>query len=85
VPGEGTIGALIRTVSMDLLGPKENPNQQSCDGGFLQYLREQLRSFHDLLRQKPSSLFILSELNPISVTCLKIQSTHLYLVERMVV
>jgi hypothetical protein len=38
-------------------GPVEN--QDLNDGGFLWYFREQKASFHDLLRQKQSSLFIL--------------------------
>jgi hypothetical protein len=59
VPGEGRVGALMKAVCMDLHGLAENPPIVSCEGGFLQYFREQI-DFYDLLRQKPSSLFILS-------------------------
>jgi hypothetical protein len=44
---------------MDLCGLAENPDLLSCYGGFLQSFREQMRGLHDLLKQKPSSLFIL--------------------------
>jgi hypothetical protein len=32
------------------------PTGESCEGGFLQTFREQVRGFDDLLRQKPSSV-----------------------------
>jgi hypothetical protein len=44
---------------MDLCSATENPNLLSYVGGFLRSFREQMRGFHDLLRQTPSSLFIL--------------------------
>jgi hypothetical protein len=36
--------------------PMEKPTGESCERGFLQTFREQVRGLHDLLRQKPSSL-----------------------------
>lgn len=59
MPGEGKVGAPVRAVCTDLYGPVENPFVESYGGGLLQSFREQMRSFHDLLRQKRSSLFIL--------------------------
>jgi hypothetical protein len=53
MPGEGIFWALIRAAYMDLCGPAENPDLLSCDGGFLWSFSEQLRGFHDLLREKP--------------------------------
>jgi hypothetical protein len=44
---------------MDLLDPSENPAVEFYEGGFLRSLREQMRGFHDFLRQKPFSLLIL--------------------------
>jgi hypothetical protein len=44
-----------------------------------------MRGFHDLLRQKPYSLFILLGWSSISVTSPMMQSMYLGLVERMVV
>jgi hypothetical protein len=40
--GEHRVGALIRAVCMDLLGPAENPAVGSSEVGFLRTLREQL-------------------------------------------
>jgi hypothetical protein len=57
VPEDDRINALIRAVCMDLCDPIENPSIESCDRGFLWSFREQMRGFHDSLRQKPSSLF----------------------------
>jgi hypothetical protein len=57
VSGEDALCALIRAVCTDLRGPAENPDLLSYDWGFLRSFREQMRGFHDLLRQKPSSLF----------------------------
>jgi hypothetical protein len=62
----------------DLRGPAENPDMLSCCGGFLRYFREQRRGFHDLLRQKPSSLFIL--LGWSSIASLMMRSMYLGLV-----
>jgi hypothetical protein len=54
VPGES-----IRPVCTELPGPAENPDLLSCDWGFLWPFGEQMRDFHDLLRQKLASLFVL--------------------------
>jgi hypothetical protein len=45
MPGEGIFYALISAVCTDLHGPIEGPDLLSCDGGFLQFFREQMRSF----------------------------------------
>jgi hypothetical protein len=55
---------------MYLHGPTENPSTESCEGGFLQSFIEEMRGFHDLLRQKPSSLFILLGQSSTSVASL---------------
>jgi hypothetical protein len=44
-----------------------------------------MRGFHDLLKQKPSSLFILLGWSSISIVSLIMRSMYLGLVERMVV
>jgi hypothetical protein len=67
MPGEGRVSVLIRAVWEDLYDPVENPPRESCEGGFLQSFRG---GIHDLLRQKPSSLFILLGWSSISVTSL---------------
>jgi hypothetical protein len=85
VPREGIFCALIQTVCTDLHGPVENPDLLSCDGGFLQHLREHMRGFHDSLRQKSSSLFILLGCSSIKIVSLMMQSMYLGLVERMAV
>jgi hypothetical protein len=54
-----SIGALIRVVFMDLHGPMENLHKKSCKGSFLRCSRDEPRSFHDLLRQKPSPVHII--------------------------
>jgi hypothetical protein len=59
VSGEGIFCALIRAARTDLRGPAEYSDLLSRDGDFLRYFREQTRGFHDLLRQKQSSLYIL--------------------------
>jgi hypothetical protein len=82
---EGRIGALIRAVCMDLCGPTENQVLQSHEEGFLESFREQMRGFHSLLRQKPSSLFTSLEMSSISVASLMMHSTYLGSVERTVV
>jgi hypothetical protein len=54
VLGEGIFCALIGAVCTVLRGPAETSNLLSRDGGFLRSFKEQMRGFHDLLRQKPS-------------------------------
>jgi hypothetical protein len=72
VPEEGIFCALIKAVCTDLCGPAENSDLLSCDEGFLRSFREQMRGFHDLLlRQKPTSLFIMLGWSSISVASLK--------------
>jgi hypothetical protein len=58
VTGEGTVYGPISARCTDLHGPTENPDLL-CGKGFLQSFSKLIRGFHDLLRQKPSSLFIL--------------------------
>jgi hypothetical protein len=65
-------------------GSAENPDQQFCDGGFLRSFREQMRGFHNLLRQKPSSLFILLGWSSVSLVSLMIRPIYLGFVESMV-
>jgi hypothetical protein len=73
VPGEDIFCALISAVCTDLRGAAENPDLMSCDGGFLRAFRQQMRGFHDLFRQKPSSLFILLGWSSIPVASLMIK------------
>jgi hypothetical protein len=47
------------------------------------FLREQKRGFHDLLRQKPISLFILLGWSSISMASLTMRSMYWILVARM--
>jgi hypothetical protein len=35
-------GVLTRAVCMGLCDPMENPTRESCEGGFLQYFREEI-------------------------------------------
>jgi hypothetical protein len=72
-------------VCTDQHGLVEDPDLPSRCGGFLRSFREQRRGFHDLLRQKPSSLFILLGWSSISIASLMMPSMYLGLVERMVV
>jgi hypothetical protein len=66
VPKEGKFYALVRAVFMDPHRPAEHPDLLSCDGGFLRFLREQMKGFYDL-RQNPSSLFIFLKLSSILI------------------
>jgi hypothetical protein len=59
-------------VCMGLCDPMENPTRESCEGGFLQYFREEIWGFHDLVRQKLSSIFILLGWSSILITSLMI-------------
>jgi hypothetical protein len=59
-----------------------NPSILSCEGVFLRSSREQMRGFHDLIKQKPSSLFITLGWSSISVSSLMMRSMHLGLVDR---
>jgi hypothetical protein len=59
MPREGRIGVQTEAVLMDLCGLLEYLSKTSYEGGFLQSFREQMRGFCDVLRQKPSFLFIL--------------------------
>jgi hypothetical protein len=68
-------------VCEDLRGLVKNPDLPSCWCGFLRSFREQVRGFHDLLKQKPSSLFILLGWSSISVTSLMMRSMCLSLVK----
>jgi hypothetical protein len=66
---EGRINALIRAVCTDIHGPVENLAREFCTGCLLHSFWEEARGFPDLLKQKPSSLFILldgaeSQLHP---------------------
>jgi hypothetical protein len=63
----------------------QNADLLSCDGDFIRSFREQMRSFHDLLTQKPSFLFIMLTRSSISVTSLMMRSMYLGLVGRMAV
>lgn len=58
---EGRVDALIRAICTDLHRPVENLAREFCKGCLLHSSREEARGFHDLLKQKPSSLFILLE------------------------
>jgi hypothetical protein len=80
---ERNVGALIWAVCVVLHGLVESKTGESCEGGFLRSLSEEVRRFHDLLRQKPFSLFILLGWNSISIAPLMMRSTCLGLVERM--
>jgi hypothetical protein len=54
-------------------------------GGFLRTLREWISGFHDRLRQRPSSLFMLFGCSSISVASLICRSMYLDLVDRILV
>jgi hypothetical protein len=60
--GEVEAEVLVGSQNMRVGGPVENPALLPCDRGFLWSFREQTKDFHDLLRQKPSSMFIPSML-----------------------
>jgi hypothetical protein len=77
--------ALMRAACTHLHGAMENPALESCEGGFLKSFREQMRGLHDLLRQKPSSLFMLMGWSSISTASLMMRSMYLELVVRMAV
>jgi hypothetical protein len=51
------VQCLDKAVCPDL----QNPSRELYKGGFLQSFREQIRGFHDFLRLKSSSMFILLE------------------------
>jgi hypothetical protein len=59
---------------LDLHGPVENLAGDSCEGGF--------RGFHKLLRQKPSSLFIVLGWSSVSTTSSMMKSMYMDLVDR---
>jgi hypothetical protein len=67
-----TIDALMRVVYTDLRDLAENPSLL-CEGGLILFLRDQMRDSQGLLRQKPSSLFMLGW-SSTSVTSLMMQS-----------
>jgi hypothetical protein len=46
----------VRVMCMDLCDPLENPTRGFGEGGFLQSFIEEMKGFHDSLRQTPSSL-----------------------------
>jgi hypothetical protein len=77
---QGRVSALIRAVCMDLHVPAENPSLHSR--GFLRSFREWVRGFHDLLRQKPSFLFMWLPCSSILGISLMMRSTYLDLTER---
>jgi hypothetical protein len=56
---ESRASALIRDVFTGLRGPVENLTNEPCEGRYLRSFRKDMRGVHDLLRQKPSSMFIL--------------------------
>jgi hypothetical protein len=74
--------ALRIAVCTDLRGAAENPDMPL---GLLRSVREQMRGFHDLLRQKPSFLFTLLGWSSFRTASLKMWSVFLGLVERMAV
>jgi hypothetical protein len=55
---EDKVEVLIRTVYTDLCGPVENISRYSCEGGVPQSLKRRREIYVDLLRHKPSPLFI---------------------------
>lgn len=55
----------------------ENLSRESFDGGSLQSFREEIRGYHDFLRQKLPSLSILLQWSSISVASLMIPSIYL--------
>jgi hypothetical protein len=57
----------------------------SWAGGFLRTSREWISGFHDWLRQRPSSLFMLFGCSSISVASLINRSIYLDLVDRILV
>jgi hypothetical protein len=74
---------------MDLMGAGSSP-EDSWDNlllwqGFLHPLRACTRGFHDQLKQRPSSLFMLLGCSSISKASLIIQSMYLDLEERVLV
>jgi hypothetical protein len=70
----------LATGASYFIWPCSKLDRASCYGAFL---REQMRSFHDLLRQKPSSLFILLGWSAISMASLTMWSLHRVLVASM--
>lgn len=73
-----------KTACATFVAPLENPSVESCEGGFLHSSREQMRGFHDLLRQKPSCLIVLGW-SSISVALLMIWAVCLCSMESMLV
>jgi hypothetical protein len=63
----------------------ENSSRVSCQGGFILSFREEMRGFHDLLKQKPSTVFILLDKAQSHVTFLLMWSIYCSLMERVVV
>jgi hypothetical protein len=55
----------------------ENPSTESCERGFLQSFREQMRGIRYLLGQRQSSLFTPLDRSSISITSLMMQSMYL--------
>jgi hypothetical protein len=70
VSGEDIVCVLIKAVCTDLRVPAENPDLLSCDANIVGAFREQMRAFHDLLREKPASIFILLGQSSISTASL---------------
>jgi hypothetical protein len=60
----------MRAVCTDLRGPVEKPALESCEGSVLKSFREQMRGWYHLLKQKPSSLFMLLGWSSISTASL---------------
>jgi hypothetical protein len=58
----------MRGVCPGLDDTVENLSRESCKGGFLWSFREQMTGFHGLLRQNPTSLFILLGWSSISTS-----------------
>jgi hypothetical protein len=73
----------VRVVCLDLCDTLENPTRGLGEGGFLQSFIEEMRGFHDFLRQTPYPVFILLKWSSVLVTSLLILSVGL--VESMLV
>jgi hypothetical protein len=73
VPEEGTFCTLIRSGCKDVLGPAENPNLLSCDGGFARSFVEEMTGFLDL---KTEAIHISSVGMGLNANCLPEDATR---------
>jgi hypothetical protein len=74
MPGVSGSCALKRAVRADLRSPMENPDLLSCDRSFLPPFKEQMKGFHDLLKQKPSYPFTLMGRSSVPIAFLMMRS-----------